>query len=63
MKVNNKLLNNQEITEEIEDEIKISRNKWKWKQDNPNPIGCSKSSSMREAYTNMILLQKNKNLK
>ena len=45
-RLNNMLLNNQEITEEIKEEIKkIPRNKWKWKYYNPKPMGGSKSSS------------------
>ena len=36
---------------------KISRNKWQWKHDNSNPVGCSKSISKREVYSNAILPQ------
>ena len=36
---------------------KISRNKWQWKHDNSKPIGCSKSSSKRDVYSNTILPQ------
>ena len=36
---------------------KISRNKWQWKHNNSKPIGCSKSSSKREVYSNTILPQ------
>ena len=36
---------------------KLSRNKWQWKHDNSKPMGCSKSSSKREAYSNTILPQ------
>ena len=36
---------------------KISRNKWQWKRDNSKPMGCSKSSSKREVYSNIILPQ------
>ena len=51
-------LNNQQVTEEIKREIKkISRNKWQWKHDNSKPVGCSKSSSKREIYSNTILSQ------
>ena len=35
----------------------MSINKWKWKHDNSKPIGCSKSSSKGEVYTNTILPQ------
>ena len=53
-------LNNQQVTEEIKREIKKkknSRNKWQWKHNNSNPMGCSKSSSKREGYSNTILPQ------
>ena len=51
-------LNNQQVTEEIKREIKKkSRNKWQWKHDNSKPVGCSKSSSKREFYSNTILPQ------
>ena len=36
---------------------KISRNKWQWKHNNSKPMGCSKSSSKREVYSNTILPQ------
>ena len=53
------LLNNQEVTEKIKEEIKkIPRNNWQWKHDNPKPMGCSKSSSKMEVYTSTILLKK-----
>ena len=52
------LLNNQEITEEIKEEIR----KYLETNDNENmmtqkPMGCSKSSSKREVYSNSILPQ------
>ena len=53
-------LNNQQVTEEIKREINSrtnSRNKWQWKHDNSKPVGCSKSSSKREVYSNTILPQ------
>ena len=49
-------LNNKQITEEIKKEI-ISRNKWQWKHFDTNPRRCSKSSSKREVYSNIILPQ------
>ena len=56
-RLSNMLLNNQQVTEEIKREIKkISRTKWQWKH-NSKPMGCSKSSSNREVYSNTILLQ------
>ena len=49
------LLNNQEITEEIREEIlKIHRNKWQWKHNDSKPMGHSKSSSKKEVYSNLI---------
>ena len=33
---------------------KNSRNKWQWKHENSKPMGCSKSSSNREVYSNTI---------
>ena len=35
----------------------FSRNKWQWKHDNLKPMGCSKSSSEREVYSNTVLPQ------
>ena len=58
----NMFLNNQQVTEEIKREIKISRNKWQWKHDNLKPMGCSKSSSKREVYSNTILLQETRKI-
>ena len=57
-RLNNTLLNNQEITEEIKEEIK----KYLETNDNENTMtqklmGCSKSSSNREVYSNTILPQ------
>ena len=55
-RLNNMLLNNQEITEEIKEEIK----KYLQTNDNENTttlkhVECSKSSSKREVYSNTIL--------
>ena len=36
---------------------KKSINKWQWKCDNSISMGCSKSSSRREFYSNKILCQ------
>ena len=53
------MLNNQWITEEIKvgKKKKKPRHHWKQKHDDPKPIGCSKSTSKREFYSNIILLQ------
>ena len=37
------ILNNQEITKEIEEEI-IHQNKWQWKPSDPELTGCSKTA-------------------
>ena len=56
-------LNSQENTEEIKEEIKnIPGKKWQWKHDNPKPMGCSKSSSKREVYSNTILPQETRKI-
>ena len=60
-RLSNTLLNNQEITEESKEEIKIPKNKWQWKHDDPKPMGCSKSSSKSEVYSNTILPQETRN--
>ena len=54
--LNNTFLNNQQVTEAIKREIKIFLET----NDNENMtklIGCSKSSSKREVYSNTILPQ------
>ena len=57
------LLNNQEITEEIKEEsLKIHWKKWQWKQEDPKPMGCSKSSSKREVYSNSISPQETRKI-
>ena len=35
----------------------MSRNKWQWKH-NSKPMGCSKSNSKREVYSNQSYLKK-----
>ena len=56
-------LNNQQVTEEIKKgNQKISRNKLQWKHNNSKPIGCSKSSSKREFYSNTILPQETRKI-
>ena len=55
-RLNNMFLNSQQVTEEIKREIK----KFLETNDNENnskPMGCSKSSYNREAYSNTILPQ------
>ena len=43
-RLNNTLLNNQEITEEIKEEIKkIPRDKWQWKHDGPKLWDAAKA--------------------
>ena len=43
-RLNNTLLNNQQITEEIKKRNKtMHRNEWKWKHNNPKPVGHCKS--------------------
>ena len=57
------LLNNQEITEEIKEEIlKIHRNKWQQKHNNPKPMEHSKSSSKREVYSKSISPQETRKI-
>ena len=35
----------------------MPRDKWQWKHDDPKPMGCNKSSSKREVYSNTSLPQ------
>ena len=58
-RLHNTLLNNQEITEETKEKIKkcLETN-----DDDPKPMGCSKSSSQREVYSNTILPQETRNI-
>ena len=53
------LLSNQEIPEEIK---KIHRNKWQQKHNDPKPMGCSKSNSKREFYSNSISPQETRKI-
>ena len=41
---------------------KIPKTKWQWKQDDPKPMGWSKSSSKREVYSNKIQPQETRNI-
>ena len=61
-RVNNTLLNNQEIPEEIRGNQKIPRDKLQWKHDDPKPMGCSKSSSKKEVYSNTSLPQETRKI-
>ena len=57
------MVNNQEITKEVKEEIKkIPRKIWQWKYDDPIPMWCYKSSSKREVYSNTILPQETRNV-
>ena len=64
-RINNTFPNKQQVIEEIKREIKkfLETNDSE-KYDNSKPMGCSKSSSKREVYSNTIVPQerrKNKN--
>ena len=61
-RLNNTLLNNQEITEEIRESKKIPRDKLQQKYDDPKPMGCSKSSSKREVYSNTSIPQETRKI-
>ena len=62
-RLNNTLVNNQEITEEIKEEIrKHLETKWQWKHDDPKPKACRKSSSKREVYSNTSLPQETRKI-
>ena len=57
------LLNNKQVTKEIKREIKKNpRNKWQWKHNNSEPMGCNKSSSKREVYSNKIVPQETRKI-
>ena len=36
---------------------KVPRDEWKWKHNDPKPMGCSKSNSKRDVYSDTILPQ------
>ena len=47
------LLSNQWITEKNQrGNQKLPRDKWQQRYDDPKPMGCYKSSSKREVYSN-----------
>ena len=55
-RLNNRLLNNQQIMEEIKKEIKIFiETSEKWKHHNPKPMGFSKSSAKGKVHSNTSL--------
>ena len=57
-RLNNTLLNNQQITEEIKKRNQnMHRNEWKWKHNNPKPMGFSKSSAKGKVHSNTSLPQ------
>ena len=60
-RLNSTLLNDQEITEEIKEETEkyLETNR---KHNNPKPMGCIKSSSKREVYSNTILHQETRKI-
>ena len=52
-RLNNTLLNNQQITEEIKKRNQnMHRNKWKWKNNKPKPVGHCKSSAKGKVHSN-----------
>ena len=51
------LLCNEQVTKEIKREIKTFLERYDNENDNSKPIGCSKSSSKNEVYSNTILPQ------
>ena len=53
-RLNNMFLNKQQVTEEIKREIKFLETS---DNENSKPMGCSKSSSEREVYSNTSLPQ------
>ena len=61
-RLNNTLLNNQEVTEEIKQEIKKYLEKNDNEHDDPKPMGCSKSSSEREVYSYTSLPQETRKI-
>ena len=52
------VINNQEITEEIKEEIlKMPRNKWQWKHGDPETGGHSKAALRKQICSNTTLPQ------
>ena len=50
------------MTEEMKGETKIPGDKWKWKHNDPKSMGCSKSSSKREIYSDTGLPQETRKI-
>ena len=61
-RLNNTLLNNQEITEEIKEEIKKYLETNENENNDPKPMGCSKSSSKMEVYSDTSLPQETRKI-
>lgn len=45
-----------------EKNLKVQGNKWKWKHNGAKPLGCSKSRSKKEVYSNTGLPQEAKKI-
>ena len=56
------LLNNQGVIEEIKEKIKSTWRQMKTKHNDSKSMGCSKSSSKGEVYSNTILPQETRNI-
>ena len=57
------LLNNKWIIEETKEKnLNTYRGKWKCKKNDSKPMGCNRSSSKREVYSNTILPQKTRKI-
>ena len=59
-RIKNTFLNNKRYWRNQKGNQNISRSKWQWEHDNWKPMGCSKSSSKKEIYSNTILSQETK---
>ena len=59
-RLNNTLLNNQQITEEIKKEIKICKEKNENEKNNPKPVGHCKSSAKGKVHSNTGPTSRNK---
>ena len=56
-RLNNKLLNNQQIRRNQRRNQNMHRNEWKWKHNNPKPVGHCKSSPKGKVHINTGILQ------